>query len=114
MDYHILGVHTNILYSNFIYNNYLKLFSKSKNRLCYNIFLILVISASSDTTVKVWNAHKGFCMSTLRTHKDYVKALAYAKDREQVASAGLDKSIYLWDINTLTALTASNNTVTSK
>lgn len=53
-------------------------------------------------------------MSTLRTHKDYVKALAYAKDREQVASAGLDKAIFLWDVNTLTALTASNNTVTSK
>lgn len=43
-----------------------------------------VISASCDTTVKVWNAHKGFCMSTLRTHRDYVQALAYAKDREQV------------------------------
>lgn len=43
-----------------------------------------LFSFSSDTTVKVWNAHKGFCMSTLRTHKDYVKALAYAKDREQV------------------------------
>ena len=85
-----------------------------------------IISASSDTTVKVWNAHKGFCMSTLRTHKDYVKALAYARDREQVrqmellrpnpsntqvASAGLDKAIFLWDVNTLTALTASNNTV---
>lgn len=73
-----------------------------------------VISASSDTTVKVWNAHKGFCMSTLRTHKDYVRALAYARDREQVASAGLDRAIFLWDVNTLTALTASNNTVTSK
>jgi len=72
-----------------------------------------IISASSDTTVKVWNAHKGFCMSTLRTHKDYVKALAYARDREQVASAGLDKAIFLWDVNTLTALTASNNTVTT-
>ncbi|XP_066597028.1 WD repeat-containing protein 48 isoform X2 [Prorops nasuta] len=72
-----------------------------------------LISASSDTTVKVWNAHKGFCMSTLRTHKDYVKALAYAKDREQVASAGLDKAIFLWDVNTLTALTAINNTVTT-
>ncbi|ESO12909.1 hypothetical protein HELRODRAFT_184854 [Helobdella robusta] len=72
-----------------------------------------LISASSDTTVKVWNAHKGFCMSTLRTHKDYVKALAYAKDKEHVASAGLDKAIYLWDVNTLTALTASNNTVTT-
>lgn len=76
--------------------------------------LVLVISASSDTTVKVWNAHKGFCMSTLRTHKDYVKALAYARDREQVASAGLDRAIFLWDVNTLTALTASNNTVTSE
>lgn len=73
-----------------------------------------LISASCDTTVKVWNAHKGFCMSTLRTHRDYVQALAYAKDREQVASAGLDKQIFLWDVNTLTALTASNNTVTSK
>lgn len=50
------------------------------------LFLIFpaVISASCDTTVKVWNAHKGFCMSTLRTHRDYVQALAYAKDREQV------------------------------
>uniref|UniRef100_V5IFQ4 WD repeat-containing protein 48 homolog n=1 Tax=Ixodes ricinus TaxID=34613 RepID=V5IFQ4_IXORI len=72
-----------------------------------------LISASSDTTVKVWNAYKGFCMSTLRTHKDYVKALAYAKDRERVASAGLDRVIFLWDVNTLTALTASNNTVTT-
>lgn len=72
-----------------------------------------IISASSDTTVKVWNAHKGFCMSTLRTHKDYLKALAYAKDKEQVASAGLDKAVFLWDVNTLTALTASNNTVTT-
>lgn len=73
-----------------------------------------MISASCDSTVKVWNAHKGFCMSTLRTHRDYVQALAYARDREQVASAGLDKAIFLWDVTTLTALTASNNTVTSK
>uniref|UniRef100_A0A8C1XEL1 WD repeat-containing protein 48 n=1 Tax=Cyprinus carpio TaxID=7962 RepID=A0A8C1XEL1_CYPCA len=72
-----------------------------------------LISASSDTTVKVWNAPKGFCMSTLRTHKDYVKALAYAKEKELVASAGLDRQIFLWDVNTLTALTASNNTVTT-
>ncbi len=32
-----------------------------------------------------------FIFFIVRTHKDYVKALAYAKDREQVASAGLDK-----------------------
>lgn len=72
-----------------------------------------LISASSDTTVKVWNAHKGICMSTLRTHRDYVKALAYARDKELVASAGLDKAIFLWDVNTLTQLTTLNNTVTT-
>lgn len=60
----------------------------------YHFFLFrfvirAVISASCDTTVKVWNAHKGFCMSTLRTHRDYVQALAYAKDREQVCYASI-------------------------
>lgn len=72
-----------------------------------------LISASADTTVKVWNAHRGFCMSTLRTHKDYVRALAYAKHKEQVASAGLDRQIFIWDVNTLTALTTTRNTVTT-
>lgn len=43
-----------------------------------------------------------------------MKALAYAKEKEHVASAGFDRAIFLWDVNTLTALTASNNTVTSK
>ncbi len=31
--------------------------------------LFLVLSASSDATIKLWNAPKGTCMSTLRTHK---------------------------------------------
>ena len=53
-------------------------------------------------------------MSTLRTHKDYVKALAYARDKELVASGALDRQIFLWDVNTLTALTTTNNTVTSR
>lgn len=70
-----------------------------------------LLSASSDTTVKVWDAYGGYCMSTLRTHKDYVKALAYARDRELVASGGFDEQIFLWDVNVLTALTATNNTV---
>ena len=64
--------------------------------------------------MKVWDAYEGYCMSTLRTHKDYVKALAYAKDREHVASGGFDKQIFLWDVNVLTQLTATNNTVISK
>ena len=42
------------------------------------------------------------------------RCLGYAKERELVASAGLDRIIYLWDIKTLTSLTAAKNTVTSE
>lgn len=73
-----------------------------------------LISVSNDTTIKVWSAHPGFCLSTLRSHKDYAKCLAYAKDKELVATAGLDRMIYLWDIQALTTLTATKNTVTTK
>ncbi|XP_060865611.1 WD repeat-containing protein 48 [Metopolophium dirhodum] len=73
-----------------------------------------LISASSDTTVKLWGLRKeNTCLSTLRTHKDYVRALAYARDKEVVASAGLDKTIFMWDVNMLTTLTTTNNTVTT-
>lgn len=43
-----------------------------------------------------------------------VRCLGYAREKELVASAGLDRIIYLWDIKTLTSLTAAKNTVTSK
>ena len=82
-----------------------------------HVFLLkepVVMSASSDTTLKMWDCQRGLCLSTLRTHKDYVKALAYAPDVDKVASGGLDRQIYLWDIATLTNLTATNNTITSK
>ena len=35
-------------------------------------------------------------MSTLRTHKDYVKALAYAKEREQVRKHSVVYNGYLF------------------
>ena len=43
--------------------------------------------------------------------QDYVKCLAYARDVEVVASAGLDKTIYLWNVEELAALTSTNNNV---
>ncbi|XP_063722345.1 WD repeat-containing protein 48-like [Symsagittifera roscoffensis] len=73
-----------------------------------------IVSASSDCTVKVWNVSRGFCMSTLRTHKDYVKCLAYGRDRELVASAGFDRQIFLWDVGKLLQLTATNNTINTQ
>lgn len=73
-----------------------------------------LISVSNDTTIKVWDTNQSFCLSTLRSHKDYAKRLAYAANKDVVASAGFDRMIYLWDIQALTMLTATKNTVTTK
>ena len=73
-----------------------------------------VFSASSDATLKLWDTQSGQCTATLRTHKDYIKALAYSPEREVAVSGGLENSIFLWDLNTLANLTSTNNTITSK
>ena len=73
----------------------------------------LLFSGSSDTGVKIWDASKGFVMSSLRTHRDYVKRLSYAVEKDIFASGGLDKKIYVWDVCTLKCLTTNNNTVTT-
>eukprot|EP00069_Balaena_mysticetus_P014859 bmy_01653T0 len=77
-----------------------------------------LFTAGRDSIIRIWsvNQHKQdpyIASMEHHTDWDYVKALAYAKDKELVASAGLDRQIFLWDVNTLTALTASNNTVTT-
>ena len=73
-----------------------------------------VFSASSDATRKLWDTQSGQCTATLRTHKDYIKALAYSPEREVGVSGGLENSIFLWDLNTLANLTSTNNTITSR
>lgn len=59
-----------------------------------------VYSCSSDTFVKSWrpNAFVNDKPETIGTHGDYVKCLAAPKHTsEWIASAGLDRSIVLWD-----------------
>ncbi|ETE72654.1 WD repeat-containing protein 48, partial [Ophiophagus hannah] len=69
-----------------------------------------LISASSDTTVKVWNAHKGFCMSTLRTHK-----VKYKKCNKQYlwcpsSLSGNKDSIYSLAMNQMGTVIVSGST----
>ena len=73
-----------------------------------------VFSAASDATLKLWDAQTGQCTATLRTHKDYIKALAYSPVTNMVVSAGLEHSIFMWDLGALVNLTAANNTITSE
>eukprot|EP01135_Chromosphaera_perkinsii_P011231 Nk52_evm12s2367 gene=Nk52_evmTU12s2367 len=62
---------------------------------------LLLLSASSDTTVKMWNLLDGSCLSTLTNHNDYVKALACGRRSARFVSAGLDRMVYMYDVETL-------------
>ena len=62
--------------------------------------LLTNISRSSDSTIKIWGVSTEKCLHTLTSHGDYVKALAYSPDRGFLASAGLDRDICIWDVET--------------
>ena len=57
-----------------------------------------LVSASSDTTLKVWNINDPFrSLRTLIEHTDYVKALAHVPN-VGVASGSLDGRVLVWDL----------------
>ncbi|KAJ6036925.1 hypothetical protein N7540_001204 [Penicillium herquei] len=61
-----------------------------------------LVSASSDTTVRLWRPHSASTEVPARIgkHADYVKALASPGGQASwVASGGLDHKLYLWDLN---------------
>jgi WD40 repeat protein/serine/threonine protein kinase len=57
-------------------------------------------SASSDQTVKVWDAATGREMLTLKGHTDGVESVAFSTDGRRIASAGWDKTAKVWDAAT--------------
>lgn len=60
------------------------------------------MSASSDLLVKVWRPHASDITEpvTIGQHADYVKCLATpSQSTNWVASGGLDRKIYLWDLS---------------
>jgi len=70
------------------------------------------VTASSDTTIKIWSPKESENSNetshfkdpiTLYRHTDYVKCLAFAPKATApiLASGGLDKSFYIWDLNVL-------------
>src|SRR5262249_53816027 len=59
-----------------------------------------IASASSDRTVRVWDAEQAERHSVLRGHTGYVYDVAFSPDGKQVASAAWDGTVRLWDATT--------------
>lgn len=49
-----------------------------------------VATGSSDKTVKLWDARRRECVSTIVGHTDQVWGVAYNKDGTRLATAGSD------------------------
>src|SRR5204862_76799 len=55
-------------------------------------------SASSDRTVKIWDAGSGECLQTLEGHSDPVSSVAFSPDSARLASASADRTVKIWDV----------------
>lgn len=64
----------------------------------------LVVSASYDRTVRLWDTRTGTALQTLKGHTDHVWLAAFSPDGKLVVSASRDSTVRLWDTGTGTAL----------
>ncbi len=56
-----------------------------------------IASASSDQTIRIWDAASGENLLTLSGHSDSVRSCAFAPDGKRIASASDDQTIRIWD-----------------
>ena len=56
----------------------------------------IVATAGDDHIVRLWSTTTGRIVSTLKGHRDWVRALAFSPDGRLLASGGDDRQIVLW------------------
>lgn len=59
-----------------------------------------LVSASEDSSVRVWDVRDGKCLKVCLGHTAWVWSVAFSPDGKTLASGSQDCSVRLWDVNT--------------
>ncbi len=57
----------------------------------------LIVSSSTDRSLKVWNVESGECIKTLKGHTNKVNSAVFSSDGRFILSASSDKTIRVWN-----------------
>lgn len=57
----------------------------------------LLVSASRDKTLRIWDVSTGYCLKTIQGHSDWVRDVSPSFDGRWLVSASNDQSVRIWD-----------------
>ena len=75
-----------------------------------------IVTASADSTARLWDAASGRPVATLTGHTDHVTSAAFSRDGTRVLTASADRTARLWDAssgNAIATLAGHTDRVTS-
>ncbi|KAH7664033.1 Beta-transducin family (WD-40 repeat) protein [Dioscorea alata] len=59
---------------------------------------LVLASASGDSTIKLWDAHKGHLLRTLNGHREAVYSIAFSPNGNYLASGSQDRHLHIWSV----------------